>query len=473
MRTPRYDLVVEGRLWHRGDLVAGCVGIEDGRITAVKKILKGEARYDAGHRLVLPGATDLHVHFRDPGSPEKEDFASGTIAAAHGGITAVLDMPNTAPAPDRVARYTAKWEAVRAKAWVDYGLYAAFGEPAQVPVLAQIAAGFKAYLAPTTAAPELSPERLVPLLAAVPRHRLVTVHAEDPASFVLVDPLVNPAGWDRHRPIGSEVAAVRGLGAIAPRGFHLAHVTGVPVLDAVDSLRTGGLAVTTEATPHHLFLHTGLRLHSRGKVNPPLRDRTTANALWEAFTAGRIDVLASDHAPHTEKEKAQSFAAAPSGVPGVEFLLPLLLARVRRGDVPLARVLRAIMERPAELAGLPKGRLAPGYDADLAIVDPRQLRAIRQKDVRSHCGWSPYVRSPGLLPSRVYLRGSLLVDRGELVGSRKGTFLKGGWEPPPAPPPRKRLVGDVPRGTSPAEARRLLEKRHAKGLNAAQRQGPR
>jgi dihydroorotase len=172
-----------------------------------------------------------------------------------------------------------------------------------------------------------------------------------------------------------------------------------------------------------LFLNMNSELGTMAKVNPPLRFKHDQNALWSAFMSGRIDLVSSDHAPHTLEEKEQDFETAPAGMPGVETMIPLLLDRVRGNSLPLSRFVGAVCEKPAELLSLNKGRIEVGYDADLIVVDLKEVRKIRADDLHSKCGWTPYEGMNGVFPSATFLRGKRIVEEGTIATRPSGTYI--------------------------------------------------
>ncbi len=410
-------LVLRGRAFHEGRLEPLSLGIEDERIVAIRKILRGDVVRDYGDALLLPGCIDMHVHFRDPGYPEKEDFAHGTQAAALGGVTGVLDMPNTRPPVTTPDAFEAKVAAVGGRAAIDYGLLAAPRSASSALRLSD-AVAFKVYMAETTGGLEIDEEALREVLeVAREQSKLTVVHAEDPREFRRV----RAAGLDGHRkarPKESEVSALKKLaifGGSAP--MHIAHIT------CVEALRAVPTGATTEATPHHLVLDAGARLGAFGKVNPPLRSPEDRDGLWKAFSEGRIDVIASDHAPHAREEKEVAFDEAPAGVPGVATSLPILLRRAKAGDVSLDRIVTTMATRPAGLLGLDKGSIEVGREADVVVVDPRRIERIRARRLRYKCGWTPFEGVEGCFPRAVYLRGHPVVEDGEPGAEGQGRLI--------------------------------------------------
>jgi len=407
--------VIRGRVFYRGRVEPLDLGVdEDGKIAAVKRTIAGDDVEDHGDALILPGCVDMHVHLRDPGLTEKEDFPSGTRSAALGGVTTVLDMPNTRPPVTTREVLQDKWDRVRGRAAVDYGLYAAPRSDGAVSAL-QAATAFKVYMAESTGSLQIDAETLGGVLrASAELGRPVVAHAEDERLF-RKDVPATLAGHSESRPKESEVRAIENLGSLRGEAqVHIAHVTCVEALNVVPE------GVTTEVTPHHLLLDTGRPLKAFGKVNPPLRSPEDRKALWEAFASGRIDVVATAHAPHTREEKEEPFDEAPSGLPGVATAFPLLLRQVRAENLSLERFVGALASRPAEILGIPKGRIEVGADADLVVVDARRLVKITARRVRYKCGWTPFEGMEGVFPSTVYLHGERIVEDGEPIAEGAG-----------------------------------------------------
>ena len=419
------ELVVAGRAWVRGRLQPLEVGIGgDGRFVAVGRDLSGTRRHDVGESVLVPSATDLHVHFRDPGGPDAaENFASGTLQAALGGVGLVADMPNTLPLVDRVSRLEGKSARARGRLAVDTALLASAQRSGRVAGLAETAAGFKLYLSPSTGIDEVpDPKELAEILLRVESSRLsLTVHAEDPERFRPRESLETVAEWGASRPPEAEVAAITRLLAAAPTGLRLnvAHVT---TPEGARQVSEGGHAA--EVTAHHLLLAAGPSVDARFKVNPPLRPERERSGLWETFRQGRITFLASDHAPHPAGEKARPLAVAPSGMPGVETTLPLMLGRVRDAELALATLQAAACDRPARWLGRPHGRLAVGHDANFLVVDFRARRTIDARSLHSLCGWTAFEGWDAIFPREHYLRGERIVEDGEYVGRPEGRLVR-------------------------------------------------
>lgn len=408
--------VVEGKLFFQGRLQKACVGIEEGRIVSVRKVLKGDEHFDFGDRLVLPGAIDPHVHFRDPGLTGKEDFSTGSLSALHGGVTCVLDMPNTVPPVIDASSLREKRETISGRSWIDYGLFAGIAPGTDVRSLGKCV-GYKIFLGSSTQSVLLKEEKdlVRGLEAAGKAGRPVSVHAEeDDMLFKREERSLRD--HEECRPRQAELAAIERL----KRYHHMAriNVCHVSCLESLSSLKGSGM--TFEVTPHHMLLDSSMDLGAWGKVNPPLRRKADREALFQAFCRGEVPMLATDHAPHAHEEKERGFGEAPSGLPGVETGFAMMLALVKKGFLSLDVLLRSACYNPAFTFGLNKGEIAEGRDADLVVIDPREVTAIKGREMHSKCGWTPYEGRDALFPQAVFLRGRLVLRDGSTLVERKG-----------------------------------------------------
>lgn len=435
------DMVVRGRLaLPGGRLERGAFGVRDGKIVAVGRELDagGAEVLDAGDALVLPGAVDAHVHFRDPGAPEKEDFLSGTTSAAFGGVTAVMDMPNTNPPTLTVEAFEDKLALVGEKAVVDFGLFAGLSSEPTVDFEALLdrATALKTYLGASTGNLLVTDPKVVAraIRLCAARGMVAAFHAESEACLVRhadaydTDP-GDYAAHSRARPPVCESESIEMLEGLDKPENARVHICHLSTADGLAVVERAGF--TSEVCPHHLLftIEDLARMGGTLKMNPPLRAPDDRETLWGALVDGRIPCLASDHAPHTPEEKRQGVQGCPSGVPGVETLLTVLLARAVRGELPLARLVEAACRAPADVYGLPKGRIEPGFDADFAIYEPERIERVRADRLHSRAGWTPYEGMDALFPTRVYVRGRPVVEEGRLVGEvGGGRFLAGGHE---------------------------------------------
>jgi len=416
-----FDLVVGGRIFYRGRLVTGEIGISQGKIAKIGKTLSGDIKVDVGAGLVLPAAVDTHVHFRDPGFTHKEDFTTGTTSAAFGGVGCVCDMPNTRPFVDTPALMQEKIDEISKKALVDFGLYASVNPELPSSSFLPTCIGYKIFLNETTAASRFNSEMLGEVMLDLSNtDRICAIHAELELGKRSGRDSRSLDDHERMRPVEGEVRAIKTItNSLLPLQnkprVHICHISSEEGLMQRQALQD--VSTTMEATPHHLLLHSGMEeLGTLGKVNPPIRSRRHRDALWQGLKDGQIDTIASDHAPHLLDEKDVDFHMAPSGLPGVETRFPLFLSKVKHNDLDLSKVIELCCMRPASLFGLPKGEIAEGFDADLAIVDPRDETKIKADDLHSKCGWSPFDRMSAIFPSSVIVRGQFIIEDHVLVG---------------------------------------------------------
>lgn len=371
---------------------------------------------DASGLLVLPGAIDSHVHLREPGAEHKEDITSGTRAALAGGVTTVLVMPNTDPPNTDIVSLARVMDLAQQKAVCDFGFFigATPDNAAQVARLPDVV-GLKMYMGSSTG-PLLVDEfgAQYSHFKAFPPKRPIAIHAEDETAVRCF-----AQQGQRRPPICAALATaqVLVLAEQLNRRVHICHLSTAHEIELVRAAKVRGVPVTCEVTPHHLFLsdEAEWRLLTLAKMNPPLRSPADVKTLWQNLSW--IDTVASDHAPHTLQEKKVSPTEAPSGIPGLETMLPLLLTAAGDGRFLLAEVVRLTSCGPAEIFGLArKGRIAPGYDADLVLVDSNARWTIDQKKLFTKCGWTPFNgRQVKGQVKRVYLRGRLAYADGEIL----------------------------------------------------------
>jgi dihydroorotase len=406
------------------------VRVDDGRVVAVGSGLAAtdERVVDASGERLLPGAVDVHVHLRQPGFPHKETWTTGSHSAAAGGVTTVVDQPNTDPPTVTGAAFDEK-AALAADSLVDYGInggVTADWDPDSLFDRPLFALG-EVFLADSTGDMGIDVDLF---RAAVERAATadvtVTVHAEDADRFDrTVRGRDDPDAWSAYRTADAEVAAVEQacdvVADVEGASLHVAH-TSTP--GGVRAASEAG--ATCEVTPHHLFCSRAdlPGLGTFGRMNPPLRSADRRRELFDLLADGTVDVVATDHAPHTREEKDASIWDAPSGVPGVETMLPLLLAVAGEGRLSYERVRDVTARNPARIFGLSrKGRISEGADADLVLVDPDDVREIRGEDLHSRCGWTPFEGSEGVFPELTMVRGTVVYERdgdderfGEAVG---------------------------------------------------------
>jgi len=417
------------------------VRIEGERIDAVGSDLAadGAETVDAREQLLLPGAVDAHVHFREPGAPHKETWRTGSQSAAAGGVTTVVDQPNTDPPTTTGAAYDQK-ELLAQHSLVDYGINGGVTpdwDPETLFDRPVFALG-EVFLADSTGDMGIDGDRFEDAVhraaeAGVP----VTVHAEDATLFD--DAARDDAGsgtgrdanadaWSAYRAAEAEIAAVERaveVGADAGVRLHVAH-TSTP--EAVDIVADAPDTVTCEVTPHHCLLSRDDLddLGTYGRMNPPLRSEERRAALYDRVVDGRVDLVATDHAPHTKAEKEATLLDAPSGVPGVETMVPLLLAETLDGPLTVERVRDLTAAAPAATFDLDrKGKIEAGMDADLALYDLDRSRSIAGERLHSKCGWTPFEGLEGVFPEWTLRRGDRVYDGAmDTFGSTDGENVR-------------------------------------------------
>lgn len=415
----------------------------EGRITAIGRGLQtgGVRRIDAGGKLVLPGVIDSHVHMRDPGLTSKEDFHTGTSAAAAGGVTTVLEMPNTLPPVDSVKRFHEKREILAPKAVVDFGLFAVLHDDdlEEVGELVKAGAvGFKAFLGPTTGniPPPSDGTIFETLKLLAPLDVTVAFHAENPkmvdfyTARVKAEGRNDPAAHCAARPPICETEAIARLCFLAEQScgrVHIVHMSTGEGARIVAAYKAKGAKVTCETNPQYLLMtETDMRrLGGLGKINPPLRSEEDRLALWKGISSGCVDTLGSDHAPHLMEEKAAPMIwDVPAGLIGVETLLPLALDSVNSGSMSIQSVAALLSRNPAKLFHLDhrKGDIKVGLDGDLAVVDMSESFTIRPERLHSKQKVSPFDgRTVRGAVKYTVVRGNVVYD-GE-VRSAAGTWV--------------------------------------------------
>lgn len=397
-----FDLILKNGTVHTpGGAESADVGVRGGRIVAI-----GASLGDAGEVIdctgldVLPGCIDSQVHFREPGLEHKEDLESGSRAAVLGGITAVFEMPNTNPNTDSAERVQEKLRRAHHRMWCDHAFYvgATADNAEQLKELERIpgTSGVKIFMGASTGSLLVDDDSALARVLASGTRR-VAIHAEDEARMnarkdfrVEGDPSSHPV-WRDDESAMIATKRIIDLARKARRRIHILHVTTPAELEYI--ARHKDIA-TCEVTPQHLTLaaeEAYPRLGTYAQMNPPIRSAAHRDGLWHWLNQGVPDVLGSDHAPHTIEEKAKAYPASPSGMPGVQTLVPLLLNHVAEGRLSLRRFIELTSSGPQRVFGMVgKGRIALGYDADFTIVDLKKRWTVGSDWLASRCNWSPF-----------------------------------------------------------------------------------
>lgn len=411
------------------------VRIREDRIVVVGQNLSaqnGETVRTANGNLLLPGMIDTHVHLREPGYSHKESWETGSKSAAAGGVTTVVDQPNTEPPTVTGEAFDEKHHLAE-QSRADFGLNGGVTsnwEPEELLSQPLFALG-EVFLADSTGDMGIDTELFAEALArATDRGVTVTVHAEDADRFdESARERDDPEAWSAFRTAEAEIEAIERACEIARENEARIHIAHTSTPEGIDRATAAGM--TCEVTPHHLFLSREdcERLGTLSRMNPPLRSEARRREVYEMVRDGTVDMIATDHAPHTREEKDASIWEAPSGVPGVETALPLLLEEARQDRLSYERVRDLTAANPARVFDLPrKGRIEAGRDADLVLVNPDASREITARKLHSNCGWTPFEGRQGVFPLWTMVRGSVVYEDGTFVGQADGRNVRSATE---------------------------------------------
>jgi dihydroorotase len=435
-----YDLLIRGGMCATPNGIAQAdLGIRAGRIAAIGRIAGTAAEeFDARGLHVLPGVIDTQVHFREPGNAHKEDLETGSRAAVLGGVTAVFEMPNTSPPTTTRAAIEDKLARAAGRMHCDHAFYVG-ATPANVGALATLerlpgVCGVKAFLGSSTGTLLLEQEEAI-AAALKGGARRMAVHSENEERLrerktyaVSGDVRTHPVWRDVETARRSTERVLR-LARAAGRRLHVLHVTTAEELPLLADARD---FATVETTPQHLTLAAPEcyeRLGTLAQMNPPIREAHHREALWQAVADGLIDVIGSDHAPHTREEKAKTYPESPSGMTGVQTLVTLMLDHVAAGRLSLERFVDLTSAGAARIFGIAgKGRIALGYDADFTVVDLKAKKRIENSWIASRCGWTPFdgLETTGWAVATI-IRGLTVMRDGALVSAGQGKPLRF-WE---------------------------------------------
>jgi dihydroorotase len=431
-----FDLRLSGGTVHLpGGPASTDVFVRGGRIAMIGGSGDAGRAIDCTGLDILPGVIDTQVHFREPGLEHKEDLESGSRAAVLGGVTAVFEMPNTKPNTDSAEAIADKLARARHRMWCDHAFYVGatsanaehLGELERLPGTA----GVKIFMGASTGDLLVAEDRELARVLAH-GHRRVAIHAEDEARMtaragerIAGDASSHPV-WRDDESALLATRRILALARAARRRVHVLHVTTPAELELLGANRD---VASCETTPQHLTLageEAYPRLGTYAQMNPPIRSGAHRDGLWHWLEQGVVDVIGSDHAPHTREEKARPYPDSPSGMPGVQTLLPLLLDHVAHGRLTLQRVIDLTSAGAQRLFGIVgKGRIALGYDADFSIVDLKARWTIEEGWLASRCGWSPFT---GMAltgkPIGTIVRGEVAMWDGELAERAGGEPIR-------------------------------------------------
>lgn len=433
-----YDLIVRGGevVNHAGRGMAD-VGIKDGKFAAIGDLGQASAGevFDATGLTVMPGVIDTQVHFREPGLEWKEDLETGSQCAVLGGVVAVFEMPNTEPTttdPDSLAD---KLRRAKHRMHCDHAFYVG-GTHANAAYLGELerlpgCCGVKVFMGASTGALLIEDDEGV---EQVLRHinRRAAFHSEDEYRLAERRPLARTGDWTSHTEVRDAQSALQsthrlvGLAQKLGKRIHVLHVT---TKEEIEYLAAHKDVASVEVTPQHLTLEgpeAYERLKGFAQMNPPIRDHYHRMGIWAGVANGVADVLGSDHAPHTREEKARPYPASPSGMPGVQTLLPLMLTHVAEGRLSLERLVDLTSHGAQRIFNIAdKGRMAVGYDGDLTIVDLKARRTITHEQMATRSGWTPFdgMEAKGW-PKATIIRGKVVMRDDEIVLRSQGEAVR-------------------------------------------------
>ena len=431
------DLIIKnGQCYINGKLEDKDIAVKDGKISKIGEISE-EAKevYDAKNQIVLPGCIDTQTHFREPGSTDTEDLHSGSRAAVAGGITSVFEMPNTNPPTSNIKEFQRKLDLAKNRMYCNYAFY--FGATADnVNQLAELkdlqgCCGIKLFAGSSTGNLLVAEEKDID---KVFQHssKVVAVHSEDEETLNKNKKLIKDGDVRSHPIWRSEECAMsstRRIVRIAEKHNKKAHVLHITTKQEIDFLSQHKGNITFEITPQHLTIYAPDcydKLGTYAQMNSPIRDKSHYDRLWYAVKNNLNDTIGSDHAPHLKVNKDKKYPNSPSGMPGVQTLVPIMLNHVNDGKLSLTQLINLVCENPIKIFGIKnKGFIKEGNDADFTIVDMNKKTVIKNENIESKCGWSPFngVELKGT-PVATIIAGQTKMKDGQILGDPEGTPLE-------------------------------------------------
>ena len=430
------DLIIKnGQCYINGKLDDKDIAVKEGKILKIGKVSE-EARevYNAKGQIVLPGCIDTQTHFREPGSTDTEDLHSGSRAAVAGGITAVFEMPNTNPPTSNIKEFQKKLDLAKNRMYCNYAFY--FGATADnVGQLAELkdlkgCCGIKLFAGSSTGNLLVADEKDIDKVFQN-SSKVVAVHSEDEEILNKNKKLIKNGDVHSHPVWRSEECAMsstRRIVRIAERHNKKAHVLHITTKQEIDFLSQHKKNITFEITPQHLTIYAPDcydKLGTYAQMNPPIRDKSHYDRLWYAVKNNLNDTIGSDHAPHLKVNKEKEYPNSPSGMPGVQTLMPVMLNHVNNGKLSLTQLINFVCENPIKIFGIMnKGFIKEGYDADFTIVDMNKKIVIKNENIESKCGWSPFNGNEFKgTPVATIIDGKIKMKGGEILGNAEGKPL--------------------------------------------------
>ena len=435
--SDNFSLIIKnGSCYIDGKLTQTDIGLSGNKIKKIGKIeLNSSKVYDATDKVVLPGIIDTQTHFREPGSTDVEDLESGSRAAVLGGVTSLFEMPNTNPPTSNLVEFDKKLQLAKNRMHSNYAFY--FGAtPDNIEQLSKLkdvegCCGVKLFAGSSTGKLLVDKEADIEKVISN-SDRVVSIHSEDEEILNLRKKFIKEGDVHSHpewRNTECAISSTRRVVKIAERYNKKIHVLHVTTKEEVDFLAMHKKNVTFEITPQHLTLYAPDcydKLGTYAQMNPPLRTKEHYDRLWVAIKNNIVDVLGSDHAPHSKENKNKNYPNTPSGMPGVQTIFPIMLDHVNNGKLTLQQLIKLMCENPCKIFGIKnKGYLKEGYDADLTIADMNKEVTIKDEMIASKCGWTPFNNHKVKgFPVGTIVNGNLVMSDGKVIVESKGTPLK-------------------------------------------------
>ena len=435
--SDNFSLIIKnGSCYIDGKLTQTDIGLSGNKIKKIGKIeLNSSKVYDATDKVVLPGIIDTQTHFREPGSTDVEDLESGSRAAVLGGVTSLFEMPNTNPPTSNLVEFDKKLQLAKNRMHSNYAFY--FGAtPDNIEQLSKLkdvegCCGVKLFAGSSTGKLLVDKEADIEKVISN-SDRVVSIHSEDEEILNLRKKFIKEGDVHSHpewRNTECAISSTRRVVKIAERYNKKIHVLHVTTKEEVDFLAMHKKNVTFEITPQHLTLYAPDcydKLGTYAQMNPPLRTKEHYDRLWVAIKNNIVDVLGSDHAPHSKENKNKNYPNTPSGMPGVQTIFPIMLDHVNNGKLTLHQLIKLMCENPCKIFNIKnKGYIKEGYDADLTIADMDKEVTIKDEMIASKCGWTPFNnhKVKGFHVGTI-VNGNLVMSDGNVIAESKGIPLK-------------------------------------------------
>ncbi len=434
----KYDLgILNGKVCFGDNIKTVSIGIKSGKIAFIGDIQENDCikKIDCNEKHVLPGIIDTQVHFREPGLTHKEDIYNGTKSALLGGVSTIFEMPNTSPATINKKEFNKKINIAKKTSWTNFAFFIGACKE-NIDKLAYLeklpgCAGIKIFLGSSTGSLLVSGEEDIKTALKNCRRR-VAIHSEDEDRIRKRFEFINAENGVKEHPIWRDketaIISTKKVLKYSKEYNTKAHILHISTRDEIELLREKAPQITVEVTPQHLTLYSPDCYDNIGtlaQMNPPIREKHHQEGLWQGVYDNIVDVIGSDHAPHTLEEKKKDWPNSPSGMPGVQTLLPIMLNHVNNGKLELSKLIEMLCFKPAKIYGIKnKGRIIEGFDGDLTIVDLEKEYTIKNATMASKSGWTPFnnFKIKGY-PYATIVNGNIKMFKGKIIGQPDGKVI--------------------------------------------------